>query len=128
MMYCCRAASIVRSFNKGCENANWTPDCRFGSKLLIGLLVVVRDVSHDTLHVPALQGSRCLTPVDENQSLTSTPRSPVRKFDGGVTFRERPSVVENTGAKTPWLSPTRAASTSVPTRTIASSGLCSTAR
>ena len=25
-----------------------------------------------------------VTPVDENQSLTSTPRSPSRKFDGGV--------------------------------------------
>ena len=128
MMYCWRAASIVRSLNSGCENAIWTPDCRFGSKLLIGLFVVVRDVSHATLHVPAPQGNRCLTPLDENQSLTSTPRSPVRRFDGGVTFFERPSVVEKTGANTPWLWPTRAASTSVFSRTIARSGLCSTAR
>ena len=49
-------------------------------------------------------------------------------FDDGVTFLERPRVVEKTGANTPWLSPTRAASTSVPSRTIARSGLCSTAR
>src|SRR6266852_7175189 len=106
MTYCCRAASIARSLSRGCENANWMPDCRAGSKLLIGLLVVVRDVSHDTLQVPAPQGSRCLTPVDENQSLTSTPRSPSRKFEGGVTLLERPRVVENTGENTPWLSPT----------------------
>ena len=45
------------------------PDCRFGSKLLNGLLVVVRAVSHETLHVPAPHGTRCRTPVDENQSL-----------------------------------------------------------
>src|SRR2546428_9970916 len=112
MMYCCRAASILRSFSSGCENATWTPDCRLGSKLLIGLLVVVRDVSHETLQVPAPQGSRCLTPVYENQSLTSTPRSPSRKLEGGVTLLDRPRVVENTGENTPRLSPTRAASTS----------------
>src|SRR5213594_2841886 len=53
MMYCWRAASIARSFNSGCENATWKPDCRLGSKLVIGLLVVVRAVSHETLHVPA---------------------------------------------------------------------------
>src|SRR2546427_4174015 len=98
MMYCCRAASILRSLSNGCEKATWMPDCRLGSKLLIGLLVVVRDVSHETLHVPEPHGRRCRTPVDENQSLTSTPRSPRRKFDGGVTLLERPMVVENTGA------------------------------
>src|SRR5438094_2661058 len=100
MMYCWRAASIVRSLNKGCENAIWTPDCRFGSKLLIGLVVVVRDVSHDTLQVPAPQGRRCLTPVDENQSLTSTPPSPVDTFDDGVTFLGRPRGVEKRGGDT----------------------------
>src|SRR4029453_536199 len=97
MMSCCRAASMVRSLSNGCENATWMPDCRLGSKLLIGLLVVVRDVSHETLHVPAPHGSRCRTPVDENQSFVSTPRSPNRKFEGGVTLVERPSSVEKTG-------------------------------
>src|SRR5437870_13718411 len=119
MMYCCRAGSILRSLSSGCENAIWTPDCRLGSKLLIGLLVVVRAVSHETLQVPAPLGSRCRTPVDENQSFVSTPRSPSRKFDGGVTLLERPKMVENTGVKAPLLSPTCAASTSVPSRTIA---------
>src|SRR6266550_7541209 len=104
------------------------PDWRLGSKLLRGLLVVVRAVSQDTLHVPAPHGNRCRTPVDENQSLTPTPRSPRRKFDGGVTLLERPMVVENTGAKAPLVSPTRADSTSAPSRTIVRSGLCSTAR
>src|SRR5438093_3341457 len=104
------------------------PDCRLGSKLVRGLLVVVRAVSQDTLHVPAPHGNRCRTPVDENQSLTSTPRSPSRKFDGGVTLLERPMVVENTGANAPLVSPTRADSTSAPSRTIVRSGLCSTAR
>ena len=66
MMYCCRAASILRSFSSGCENATCKPDCRLGSKLLSGLVVVVREVSHETLHVPAPHGSRCRTPVDEN--------------------------------------------------------------
>src|SRR5438128_9965008 len=87
------------------------PDCRLGSKLLRGLLVVVRAVSQDTLHVPAPHGNRCRTPVDENQSLTSSPRSPRRKFDGGVTVLERPMLLENTGANAPPDSPTRADST-----------------
>src|SRR5258705_7861727 len=104
------------------------PDCRFGSKLLNGLFVVVLAVSHATLHVPAPQGSLCLMPVDENQSFTSTAESPNKEFVGGVTSRDRPSVVEKTGAYTPRLSPTRDASTSVSSRTIASSGLCSIAR
>src|SRR5438034_10458311 len=98
MMYCCRAASILRSFSSGCENATWTPDCRLGSKLLIGLLVVVRDVSHETLQVPAPHGSRCRTPVDENQSFVSIRRSPSRKFDGSVAVLERPTIVDSTGA------------------------------
>ena len=55
-------------------------------------------------------------------------RSPSREFDGGVTLLDRPSVVEKTGAYAPRLSPTRAASTSVSSRTIARSGLCSIAR
>src|SRR5688500_20380619 len=97
MMYCCRAASILRSFSNGCENAICTPDCSVGSKLLIGLLLVVRDVSHDTLHVAPAHGNRCRTPVDENQSWTSTPRSPSKKFDGGVTLLDRPTTVESTG-------------------------------
>src|SRR5258706_16049520 len=114
MMYCCRAGSILRSLSRGCENATWRPDCSVGSKLLIGLFVVVLDVSHETLQVPPPHGNRCLTPVDENKSLTSTPRSPTNRLDGGVTLLERPSVVENTGENAPRLSPTRAASTSVP--------------
>src|SRR5687768_4490928 len=105
MTYWCRAASIRRSFNNGCENANWMPDCRLGSKLLIGLLLAVREVSHETLQVPAPHRSRWRTPVDENQSLTSMPRSPRREFDGGVTLLERPRTVENTGAKALRLSP-----------------------
>src|SRR5580765_448525 len=113
-MYCWRAASILRSLSRGCENATWRPDCSVGSKLLIGLFVVVLDASHETLQVPAPHGSRCLTPVDENQSLTFTPVFPSRTFEGGVALRDRPSVLENTGEYTPWLSPTRAASTSVP--------------
>src|SRR5258708_3816991 len=104
------------------------PAWRLGSKLLIGLLVEVRDVSQDTLHMPELHGSRCRTPVDENQSPALTPRSPRRRFDGGVALLERPTDVENTGVKAPRLSPTRAASTSVPSRTIARSGFLSTAR
>ena len=47
MMYCCRAASIPRSRSSGCENAIWNPDCSAGSKLLSGLLLVVRAVSHE---------------------------------------------------------------------------------
>src|SRR5262245_54551151 len=99
------------------------PDCRIGSKLLIGLFVVDRAVSQDALHVPAPHGMRCWTPVDENVSFRSTPRSPSRKLDGGVTLLERPRMVENTGVYADWLSATRAASTSVPSRTMASSGL-----
>src|SRR5689334_17269884 len=125
MMYCWRAASILRSFSKGCENASWMPDCRLGSKLLIGLLLVVRDVSHDALQVPEPHRRRCRTPVDENKSLTSTPLSPRSRFDGGVVLVDRPTVEENTGANALWLSPTCAASTSVPRRTIARSGLFS---
>src|SRR5712671_7727066 len=103
------------------------PDCRFGSKLLNGLFVVVLAVSQEALHVPPPHGTRCLTPVDENQSFTSTAESPTREFVGGVTLRDRPSVVEKTGAYTPRLSPTRDASTSVSSRTIARSGLCAMA-
>src|SRR5262245_2784709 len=106
MMYCSRAASILRSLNSGCENASWKPDCRLGSKLVIGLLVAVRALSQDTLHVPEPHGRRCLTPVDENQSSTFTPRLPSKRFEGGVTVLERPSVVENTGVKALQLSPT----------------------
>src|SRR4029453_10051477 len=98
-MYCCRVASIFRSRRSGCENATWKPDCSAGSKLLSGLLLVVRDVSQETLHVPAPHGRRCRRPVDENTSLTSTPRSPSRKFDGGVALLERPKAVENSGEK-----------------------------
>src|SRR5690348_7441808 len=104
------------------------PDCKLGSKLLIGLSVVVRAVSQDTLQAPPPQGTRWRTPVDENQSLTSTPSSPRSAFDGGVTLRVRPPVVENNGVYAPRLSPTRSASTSVSERTMARSGLCSSAR
>jgi hypothetical protein len=112
----------------GCENVTSKPDCRLGSKLLIGLFVVVRDVSQETLQVPAPHGSRCRTPVDENQSSTLTPCSPDRKLDGGVDKLDRPSVVENRGAYAPRLCATRAVSTSVPRRTTTRSGLLSTAR
>src|SRR5580765_2403854 len=128
MMSCWRDASIVLSLSNGCENATSIPDCRFGSTLEIMLLVVVLAASHETLHVPAPHGSRCLTPVVENQSFTSTPVSPVNRLVGGVTLRERPNTVENTGAYAPRASPTRAASASVSRRTIARSGLRSTAR
>src|SRR5262249_50609226 len=95
MTYCCRASSIERSLRSGCENASTRPDCRLGSKLLIGLLVAVRELSHETLQVPEPTGRRCRTPVDENKSSTLTPRSPSRKFDGGVAVLDRPSIVEN---------------------------------
>src|ERR687888_1968354 len=98
MTICWRAASIFRSRSSGCENANSMPDCMLGSKLFRGLLLVVRAASHETLHVPDPQGTCCRTPVDENQSRVSTPPVPNRKFDGGVTMLDRPSVVENTGA------------------------------
>src|SRR5262247_212186 len=94
----------------------------------MGLFVVVRDVSHDALHVPEPHGRRCWTPVDENRSLKSTPLVPSRTLEGGVTLLDRPTTVENIGVYAALLSPTRAASTSVPRRTIASSGLFSTAR
>src|SRR5580765_9102708 len=99
------------------------PDCRFGSTVVNGLFVVVRAVSHETLQVPAPQGTRWRTPVDENQSLTSRPESLTSALVGGVTSLDRPSTVENTGTNAPRLSPTRAASTSVPSRTIARFGL-----
>src|SRR5262245_55235919 len=112
----------------GCDSANWMPDCSVGSTLVIGLLVVVRAVSHERLHAPPPHGSRWRMPVDENQSCTSTPASPNRELVGGVTLRDRPSVVEKIGAYAPRLSPTRAASASVSSRTMARSGLCSMAR
>src|SRR5688572_4642541 len=99
-----------------------------GSKLLRGLLLVVREVSHERLHVAEPQGSRCRTPVEENQSFESMPRSPNREFDGGRTLLDRPSTVEKTGAKALLVSPTRAAWTSVPSCTSSRSGLLSTAR
>jgi hypothetical protein len=40
---------------------------------------------------------RCRTPVEVNRSFVSTPRSPNRKFDGGVTLLDVPNIVENTG-------------------------------
>src|SRR5437868_13801032 len=98
MMYCCRAASILRSFNSGCENANCSPDWTSGSKLLMGLLLVVRDASHDTFQVPEPHGRRCRTPLDENQSPVSTPRVPRNELSGGAVVLDRPSVVEKTGA------------------------------
>src|SRR5215510_13554467 len=109
---------MLRSFSSGCETATWKPACRLGSKLLIGLFVVVRALSHDALQVPPPKGRRWRTPVDQNESSTCTPRSPRRKFDGGVTLVDRPRVVEKTGENAPRLSPTRAASTSVPSRTM----------
>ena len=130
MMTCCRAASILRSLSSGCENASWTPDCSAGSKLRD------RIVASSSARCPTTR-SRCrrptaaagVTPVDEKRSLTSTPRSPSRKFEGGVDVvrppeRRREDRREGAAA----LADTRAASTSVPRRTIARSGLCSTAR
>src|SRR3954451_20788380 len=118
-----RAASIGRSFSSGCENAAWMPDCRLGSKLLNGSVLVVRAVSHDTLHAPPPHGTRWRTPVDENQSLTSMPASPSSALDGGVVVRVRPPAVEKTGTNAPRLSPTRAAPTAVSSRTIDRSAL-----
>src|SRR5580765_6951240 len=94
----------------------------------MGLFVAVRAASHDRLHVPEPQGRRCRTPLDENQSSAFTPRSPSRKFDGGVVVLERPSVVANIGVNALLVSLTRAASTSVPSLTTSRSGLFSTAR
>ena len=68
-----------------------------GSKLVIGLLVVVLAVSHATLQVPEPHGRRWRTPVDENQSLTATPVLPSSELTGGVVFRVRPNIVENVG-------------------------------
>ena len=39
--------------------------------------------------MPEPHGRRCRTPVDVNRSLVSTPRSPSRKFDGGVDVARR---------------------------------------
>ena len=50
-----------RSLSSGCENASSNPVCRLGSKLLIGLVVVVRALSHERLHVPP---PRALSPGD----------------------------------------------------------------
>src|SRR5262245_45864610 len=97
MTYCWPAASIFLSLSSGCENASWNPDCTLGSKLLSGLVVVVRAASHETLYVPLPHGTRCRTPVDVNQSRVSIFRSPSRKFAGGVVFDERPTWDENTG-------------------------------
>jgi hypothetical protein len=44
--------------SSGCENASCTPDWTIGSKLLIGLLLVVLAASHEMLHVPDPHGSR----------------------------------------------------------------------
>jgi hypothetical protein len=77
--------------------ATWMPDCRSGSKLLIGLFVVVRAASHETFQLPPPQGTRCVTPVDENQSCTSSPVFADSVSAGGVTLRVRPAVVENVG-------------------------------
>src|SRR5439155_14956440 len=88
----------------------------------------VRDASHDTPHVPLPQGTRCRTPDDENQSRVSTLPLPRKKLLAAATLVDRATVVENTGVYAVWLSPTCAASTSVSSRTIARSGLCSTAR
>src|SRR5215471_19358477 len=96
-MYCSRAASMTRSLKSGCENATSNPDWRLGSNVVMGLLVVVRAVSHDRLQEPDPQGRRCRNPVDENRSLTLIPWSPSRRFDGGVALLERPNVVENIG-------------------------------
>src|ERR1051326_6578588 len=97
---------MPRSRKSGCDTASSNPACRLGSKLLIGLLVVVLALFPAALHVPPPSGSRCRTPVDQNESFTATPRSPSRKLDGGVVFPEWPSVVEKTGANAPRLSPT----------------------
>src|SRR6185436_15811570 len=56
------------------------------------------------------------------------PLLPSSTLDGGVTLLDRPRTVENIGVYADLLSPTRAASTSVSRRTMASSGLFSTAR
>src|SRR5262245_41383886 len=65
MMYWWRAASMLRSLSSGCENATSNPDCKLGSKLLIGLFVVVRAVSHEMPQVPDPHGSRWRTPDEE---------------------------------------------------------------
>src|SRR4026207_1803974 len=119
---------MLRSFSSGCDTATWKPACRVGSKLLIGLLVVVRALSHEALQVPPPKGRRCRTPVDQNESLTSAPLSPRKRFVEGVALLEWPKVVESTGANAPRLSPTRAAAPSGPSRTVARPGLFSAAR
>ena len=62
-----------------------------------GLLLVVRDASHETLHVPLPHGTCWRTPVVENQSRVSTPLVPSSALVGGVTLLDRPKVEENTG-------------------------------
>src|SRR4029078_7566915 len=119
---------MARSRSRGCENEIWKPDCRLGSKLLKGLLVADRAVSYDTLHVPEPQGRRWRTPVDENQSSTSTPRWPSSSVDGGVALLDRPTDEDSCGTNALRLSPTRAAHNSVPRLTPARSGLLATAR
>src|ERR1700741_1786629 len=88
IVYWYRAESILRSFSSGCENATWNPDSSAGSKLVRGLVGGVRAVSHDRLHVPEPHGSRWRTPVDENKSSSSPPRSPSSELYGGVTVLE----------------------------------------
>src|SRR5262245_51708333 len=104
------------------------PDWRLGSKLVIGLLLVVRAVSQVTLHAPAPQGARPWNPVDANQSSTSTPCSPESSVSGGVTMLDRPSVLENIGTYAARLCAVRAVSTSLSRRTTTRSGLLSIAR
>ena len=86
MMYCCRAASIVAILAAAAARTRpGSPTAGSGSKLLIGLLRRrPRRCPTRRSTCPQPHGSRCRTPVDENQSSTSTPRSPSRKFDGGV--------------------------------------------
>ena len=127
-MYCWRAGSIERSRSNGCEYASSSPDCRLGSKLLIGLFVVVRAVSQETLHAPPAHGARPCSPDDANQSSTSTPCSPASSVEGGVTTLDRPSVVESIGTYAARVWAVRAASTSVSRRTTTRSGLFSMAR
>src|SRR5262249_6145704 len=97
MISCWLAESIVRSFSSGCENATRNPDCTVGSKLFRKLLLVVRDASHDTLHVPFPHGTRWRTPVDENQSRLSTLLVPSRKLVGAASTLDRPNSVEKVG-------------------------------
>ena len=99
-----------------------------GSKLEMGLFVLLRAKSHDALQTPDPHGSRWRTPVDPNQSSTSTPWFPSSDVDGGVTTLDRPKTVENIGVNALLLSFTRSVSTPIPRRTMARSGLLATAR